>query len=771
MAATTQTRTIRIKVDAAGVKEALDGISKSMGGISKNTQSLASNLGFLKNAFLGYLSSLGIRELASMSDQMQNLSNRIKIVSRVSEDNNETMSKLLKLADETKLSVGDVGEVYARLGTSLKSANASADSMIEITKALINSFRISGSTGNETTATIIQLSQAFASGTLRGQELRSVMLQNAELASLLRQRFGKNLAKDAEAGLISIVEVLKLLYKNQDRINKQSETLTITFEQSLTKATNKLRAALFELNNEFQLSTKFSLAIDVITERMGVILTVVGVLALTRIPQLITAIAALSKAMFALALSNPITAALTAISVAILLTSKDMIELGDNLRLLGSKFVDFNVVVLETAFSIEKSFAKGLSKIGLLSKDTINKLALDLDHINQLKDLSKRLSTPTDRGETKGNPAADAAKLEKDRADILAKLGALGGQDKLPKVKEVLAEINKEFLKGTITASEYNNKLINFELYKLNREFKEGKIDLFKYNEGIEKIKEADVGREFDAGRISLTQFNDQIAELKIEELNSKFEAGRITLVEYNKELVNVSRQFEPGGALIAGTQAYIDSIGTTSSNVADAIKETFGALETSLLDFIKRGKFNFADFTQAILDDLAKIIIRATIIRPLAEGILSFGSSGSSSVPTASSHAPGGQYASPGFAHGGIFDKGLKKFAGGGIINSPTAFGFGSGQKGLAGEAGPEAILPLRRGSGGDLGVAASITPVTVNVINQSGNEVQQSEKTGPNGEKTIEILVTNKVREGIVSGKFDSAFKQSYGINRKGS
>ena len=50
-----------------------------------------------------------------------------------------------------------------------------------------------------------------------------------------------------------------------------------------------------------------------------------------------------------------------------------------------------------------------------------------------------------------------------------------------------------------------------------------------------------------------------------------------------------------------------------------------------------------------------------------------------------------------------------LRPFADGGVINSPTIMPIGGGQAGLAGEAGPEAILPLSRGSDGKLGVKSS--------------------------------------------------------------
>lgn len=56
--------------------------------------------------------------------------------------------------------------------------------------------------------------------------------------------------------------------------------------------------------------------------------------------------------------------------------------------------------------------------------------------------------------------------------------------------------------------------------------------------------------------------------------------------------------------------------------------------------------------------------------------------------------------------AKGGIFSDGIKsKFASGGVVESPTLFPM-SGGNGLMGEAGPEAIMPLKRTSSGNLGV-----------------------------------------------------------------
>ena len=71
-------------------------------------------------------------------------------------------------------------------------------------------------------------------------------------------------------------------------------------------------------------------------------------------------------------------------------------------------------------------------------------------------------------------------------------------------------------------------------------------------------------------------------------------------------------------------------------------------------------------------------------------------------------------------FAQGGAFVQGrVMPFAKGGVVAEPTHFPM-RGATGLMGEAGPEAIMPLRRGADGRLGVAAAggaARPVNVTI------------------------------------------------------
>lgn len=85
------------------------------------------------------------------------------------------------------------------------------------------------------------------------------------------------------------------------------------------------------------------------------------------------------------------------------------------------------------------------------------------------------------------------------------------------------------------------------------------------------------------------------------------------------------------------------------------------------------------------------------------------------------------------GFASGGAVKQGLPvPFAAGGVIQSPIAFPLAGGRFGIAGERGPEAIMPLSRGPDGRLGIAARAgagVNVTFNVNTPDAQSFVRSE------------------------------------------
>ncbi|EOY8363803.1 phage tail tape measure protein, partial [Salmonella enterica subsp. salamae] len=119
-------------------------------------------------------------------------------------------------------------------------------------------------------------------------------------------------------------------------------------------------------------------------------------------------------------------------------------------------------------------------------------------------------------------------------------------------------------------------------------------------------------------------------------------------------------------------------------------------------------GKMDFRSFTVSILSDLAKMEARIAASKLLGSvlGMFGFGASAGGSTPS-------GAYNSAALsaipnADGGVYrSAGLSQYSGS-IVDRPTFFQFARGAA-VMGEAGPEAILPLRRGTDGKLGVVAA--------------------------------------------------------------
>lgn len=132
--------------------------------------------------------------------------------------------------------------------------------------------------------------------------------------------------------------------------------------------------------------------------------------------------------------------------------------------------------------------------------------------------------------------------------------------------------------------------------------------------------------------------------------------------------------------------------------------------------------------------------------------------------------------------AKGGVYGSlEYSKFAKGGaftnsIIDSPTFFKFAKGDgfgTGLMGEAGPEAIMPLKRSSDGSLGVDATgvggTTNVVVEINNYSSEEISATESE-IDGQKTIQVTIGKMINSHISEGKADKAMSARYGLSARG-
>jgi phage-related minor tail protein len=202
-------------------------------------------------------------------------------------------------------------------------------------------------------------------------------------------------------------------------------------------------------------------------------------------------------------------------------------------------------------------------------------------------------------------------------------------------------------------------------------------------------------------------------------------------------------------------------------------------ALSNAFSGAIIGGK-SFSQVMSGLANDIQSAIVKIMIIEPLirqlklsmvGSGLFSFGP-GSSTTPTSSGPTPGyeGLYIGGTAANGKVVSSGrMTPFANGGIVNGPTIFPMANGA-GLMGEAGPEAIMPLKRGADGKLGVSGGGGGTVVNVYNQSGAQTDVQESTSSDGGRQIDIYIKQAVEKIISTGGMDRTMQSTYGLNRIG-
>ncbi len=171
-----------------------------------------------------------------------------------------------------------------------------------------------------------------------------------------------------------------------------------------------------------------------------------------------------------------------------------------------------------------------------------------------------------------------------------------------------------------------------------------------------------------------------------------------------------------------------------------DVLKGVFGDIRSALDD----GKITAEEWGNVFMGAIDKVINK--IEDELVDALAQLGGLGGSA---GGGGLLGGILSLLGFAKGGVFEAGrVTPFAQGGVVSKPTVFPMANGA-GLMGEAGPEAIMPLRRTSDGRLGVSAGRSggeqKVQLDIrvaMDQNGNLQTFVEKTSA---KTAGVVVNH--------------------------
>ena len=198
----------------------------------------------------------------------------------------------------------------------------------------------------------------------------------------------------------------------------------------------------------------------------------------------------------------------------------------------------------------------------------------------------------------------------------------------------------------------------------------------------ITKLENSDQKQGKASRRSKIKKLKEEYAELTIaiEDFRKAVEDGA-SMEELMKKAMQMSSMGGDGTGKSPLAQFAEDGF-KFAKMIETSVVGAFTKMEDALVNFVTTGKLEFGKLVQSILADMLKIAIRATITQPLMKAFNLM-------------------------ADGGVIaGNNIVPYRKGGVVGAPTMFQYGGSKLGIMGEAGPEAIMPLKRGRSGKLGV-----------------------------------------------------------------
>ncbi|MGQ0770350.1 tape measure protein [Acinetobacter baumannii] len=222
-----------LSVELDSITKKGDFASKSMDRMSVATRALA-----------GYMAGLvTVSSAISKMDTYTGLQNRLKLVTNNQVELNKATEDTFRIAQKTYSAWDSVLQVYQRFSDNAKTLNLTMDDTARLTETVSKAVAISGASAEAADAALVQFGQALASGTLRGEELNSVMEQTPALAKAIAKGMGitvGELRSVAAEGKITSQEIVKALKNVQNDVDALFAKTDITIGQSLTLLNNEI---------------------------------------------------------------------------------------------------------------------------------------------------------------------------------------------------------------------------------------------------------------------------------------------------------------------------------------------------------------------------------------------------------------------------------------------------------------------------------------------------------------------------------------------------
>ncbi len=220
----------------------------------------------------GFSAAAMVRELIQAADTWSSLNSRIRLATRSEQEYARAREGVFAISQRTSAQLAATASLYARVQKSIDALGGSQAQALALTEAINQSFVVSGASASESSASIQQLSQALASGVLRGDEFNSVMENSPRLADALSAALGKSrgqLRAMAEEGQLTSSMVVRALLDQRDEIERDFTQMPLTIGRAWQQVQNAVLRYVGEADQATGTSTRFAQSLKAIADNIG----------------------------------------------------------------------------------------------------------------------------------------------------------------------------------------------------------------------------------------------------------------------------------------------------------------------------------------------------------------------------------------------------------------------------------------------------------------------------------------------------------------------
>ncbi|WP_180004832.1 MULTISPECIES: tape measure protein [unclassified Acinetobacter] len=244
---TTQSSRLVIEIDSRNALRNAQAIGRELENIERNGTHASRSMDSVSVAtrqLAGHMAGLlTVGAAVAKMDAYTGMQNRLKLVTESQEQLNLAMSDTFVIAQKSYQSWDSVIQVYQRFSDNAKTLKIDMAKTAELTETVSKAVAISGASTQAAEAALTQFGQALASGTLRGEELNSILEQTPALAKAIAQGMGitvGQLRSVAAEGKITGEVLVDALAKSKESVDELFAKTDVTIGQSLQLLSNEV---------------------------------------------------------------------------------------------------------------------------------------------------------------------------------------------------------------------------------------------------------------------------------------------------------------------------------------------------------------------------------------------------------------------------------------------------------------------------------------------------------------------------------------------------